>query len=695
MVRDYAKRLLTGSAAAAAGWGRSSSLFLFFTRSLFSAQPLRPALKIAFVRFGLTGFLFALFVACAGGGGGGGSSSSNEPSFPLMDVFVNGMNVTEGTPVYLDRGTPASFSANITSCVNLCGEVRVGYFRSDDTSFSPEEEIVGMNLTLNASDSGKLIEFDFTTEEAPGSYHYGVCINGDACVRAVEIIVRGLEITDISVVLTQNANSLIITAEVFCYGQMVRCDSPLSFYLSSDEDVSTEDRELANQMVATAAGLDNSTSFTVSDLRAEIEPGNYYIGACADGGCMAGQSLVVPGLNFVDFVVKPLLVEPFVVKPGDSLNITAEARCYGEDECSTTTVRFFRMLGEEGEQELLNTTASMSVAGNTARNFTFGGEVVNYMEDFALYDVCTDLARGVCTDQVNVSLDSDGDGIANRDDPDDDNDTLNDDADTGNSTSMIPCRLLADCDGDGLNDGEDTGQNSDGTPCRQLTDCDGDGLNDNEDTGVNSANMPCRLLTDCDEDGLNDGEDTGQNSNGTPCHLLTDCDEDGLNDGEDTGQNSANMPCHELADCDGDGINDGEDTGQNSANMPCHELADCDGDGSNDNVDVDVDGDGLIELRTADELNNIRYSLDGSGYQESETATKDTAGCPTSPATGCNGYELVAPADLTAYGTGQGWQPIGETATPFTAIFDGNGFPIRDLFINRSDEDDIGSLWCH
>ena len=45
------------------------------------------------------------------------------------------------------------------------------------------------------------------------------------------------------------------------------------------------------------------------------------------------------------------------------------------------------------------------------------------------------------------------------------------------------------------------------------------------------------------------------------------------------------------------------------------EQADPDEDGILTVVDVDDDGDGLIEIRTAAELNNIRYVLDGSGYQ--------------------------------------------------------------------------------
>ena len=39
---------------------------------------------------------------------------------------------------------------------------------------------------------------------------------------------------------------------------------------------------------------------------------------------------------------------------------------------------------------------------------------------------------------------------------------------------------------------------------------------------------------------------------------------------------------------------------------------------------------------------------------------------------------------------GNGWQPIGTSGDPFTGSFDGQGYEIRDLFINRLDENEVG-----
>ena len=52
-------------------------------------------------------------------------------------------------------------------------------------------------------------------------------------------------------------------------------------------------------------------------------------------------------------------------------------------------------------------------------------------------------------------------------------------------------------------------------------------------------------------------------------------------------------------------------------------------------------------------------------------------------------------ADYTELGSptaseGKGWQPIGTEDDPFTGTFDGQGYEIRDLFINRPNEDYVG-----
>lgn len=56
-------------------------------------------------------------------------------------------------------------------------------------------------------------------------------------------------------------------------------------------------------------------------------------------------------------------------------------------------------------------------------------------------------------------------------------------------------------------------------------------------------------------------------------------------------------------------------------------------------------------------------------------------------------YKQLANVDLAVYGTGSGWEPIGgndDFDTYFTGSFDGNGFTIDHLYIDRPDNESIG-----
>ena len=110
-------------------------------------------------------------------------------------------------------------------------------------------------------------------------------------------------------------------------------------------------------------------------------------------------------------------------------------------------------------------------------------------------------------------------------------------------------------------------------------------------------------------------------------------------------------------------------------------------------TDVDIDDDGLIEIYNIEGLNNIRNDLAGTSVTIviAGTSIINNAGCPAS---GCNGYELMQNLDFSdpnsyASGTvntvftnsGSGFPPIGGS---FTGIFEGNGFQIRNLYVNIS-----------
>ena len=144
-------------------------------------------------------------------------------------------------------------------------------------------------------------------------------------------------------------------------------------------------------------------------------------------------------------------------------------------------------------------------------------------------------------------------------------------------------------------------------------------------------------------------------------------------------------------DTDNDGIDNSEDADDNNDGI----------------TDADADSDGLIDILNLEQLNAIRYNLEGTGRTSVEDEETDNSGCPPVIFNGvlqfhCLGYELTTNLDFDTnaddlidesdayWNDGNGWLPIGSTSTPFTSTFDGNGYELLNLYINRPTEDEIG-----
>ena len=133
-----------------------------------------------------------------------------------------------------------------------------------------------------------------------------------------------------------------------------------------------------------------------------------------------------------------------------------------------------------------------------------------------------------------------------------------------------------------------------------------------------------------------------------------------------------------------------------------------------DSIDYDINSNGLIEVANLEQLNAIRWDLNGDGvvdesanmstYTTAFQNAADNMGCSPS---GCMGYELTRDLDFnstTSYAsgtvnqnwrTGTGWEPIGGlralnsgSQTSFNTEFDGNGRTISNLYIDYSGESD-------
>ncbi|RLJ15886.1 hypothetical protein DJ031_16435 [bacterium endosymbiont of Escarpia laminata] len=164
-------------------------------------------------------------------------------------------------------------------------------------------------------------------------------------------------------------------------------------------------------------------------------------------------------------------------------------------------------------------------------------------------------AQDAFPDDATESVDSDGDGVGDNADTDDDND------DTSPGVSFAS----QDPDGDGIPNDVDTDDDNDGVPDVQ----------DAFDTDPNE-------FLDTDGDGTGDNADTNDD-----------------NDAEPDANDAFPKDASETVDTDGDGIGDNADADDDNDGLSDIDegdgAVDTDGDGTPDSRDIDSDGDGYLD----------------------------------------------------------------------------------------------------
>ena len=262
-------------------------------------------------------------------------------------------------------------------------------------------------------------------------------------------------------------------------------------------------------------------------------------------------------------------------------------------------------------------------------------------------------ANGCTSPATTITLvivpDFDGDGLADEDDLDDDNDGI---LDTVENAACSPAAETCDTDGDGTPNKFDLDSDADGIS--DVYEANGTDLDNNgkADGAVDANGVPASAkggLTppDTDKDGKTDPYDVDSDGDGIPDKEegIKDTDGDGIPDFRDVDSDGDGIPDDKEygptpgkpIDTDGDGIpdyldidsdNDGiTDRSENGAGPA---IIDTDGDKIPDYLDLDSDGDGLTDVLEADGTDADR---DGRA-----DGTADSKGVPSSAKGG-----LIAP----------------------------------------------------
>ena len=236
-----------------------------------------------------------------------------------------------------------------------------------------------------------------------------------------------------------------------------------------------------------------------------------------------------------------------------------------------------------------------------------------------------------------IDTDTDGDGVINRDDIDDDNDGILDTEEGFDATTME----VRDSDGDGRFDHVDIDSDDDGitdnieaqttrdyiAPSGNgmfISDADGDGLDDRYDTTPNGTADGAGSIglipvdtdglgggdyidPDSDNDGISDLEEAGHGATQAFLDAAGDIDNDGLLDpvdnvdgnifGWDSNDEDFNMVGNfTLADSDGDVAPDRQNIDPLNIDFDFREALDTDGDNVHDPQDIDDDNDGILDV---------------------------------------------------------------------------------------------------
>ena len=201
---------------------------------------------------------------------------------------------------------------------------------------------------------------------------------------------------------------------------------------------------------------------------------------------------------------------------------------------------------------------------------------------------------------ANESLDTDNDGIGNNADLDDDNDSVIDPLDA----FPLDANESLDTDNDGIGNNIDADDDNDTV----LDPIDAFPLDASESLDTDNDTIGNNADTDDDNDGVNDELDA----------FPLDATESADTDGDSMGDNSDAFPedATETSDMDGDGTGDNADVFPTDPN----EWLDTDSDGYGNNLDIDDDNDGipdwveqLVGLNSLD-LNDALDDMDSDSF---------------------------------------------------------------------------------
>ena len=611
---------------------------------------------------------------------------------PAPDLVADTPTVSESAP-----SAGASFTLNAT--VRNQGSARSGlttlrYYQSTDATITTGDTAVGTDLVSGLAASGSGAEsISLTAPSTSGTYYYGACVDAvsdetdttNNCSAAVTVTVGAAPAPDLvwDRPTVNNSNpdagaSFTLVFTVRNQGNGSSALLTLRYYQSNDPTITTGDTEVATDR---ATGLDPGGTTTRSVSPGSVStPGTYYYGACVDAvsdetdttnNCSSAVTVTVGAAPAPDLVVDTPTVSESAPSAGASFTLNATVRNQGSGASGSTTLRYYR------STDATITTGDTAVGTDSVSRIAASGsgaESINLTAPSTsgtyYYGACVDAlsdesdTTNNCSSAVTVTV-----GAAPAPDLVVDTPTVSESAPTAGASFALNATVR--------NQGSGA---SGSTTLRYYRSTDSTITTGDTAVGTDSVG--------------------GLSASGSSAESIS--------------LTAPSTPGTYYYGACVDSVSDESDTTNNCSSAVTVAV----GAAPVTSINYDSNSNGLIEIANLEQLNAIRWDLNGDGAaDESASITEYAAAFPNAAEnmgcvpSGCTGYELARDLDFNSaasyasgmvnenWRTGTGWDPIGGlralnsgSQTSFNTEFDGNGRTISNLYIDYSGQSDNNNL---
>ena len=285
------------------------------------------------------------------------------------------------------------------------------FYRSSDSDISANDTLLrGKGSIVRALKVGEEIKITppgfFVAPKAPGVYYYGACVDsvGDErdvdnnCSGVIAITVQTPRLSDLMVALMLVGKTSLAPGENFRLnttvqnqGQAVSKPTTLSFYRSSDSNISANDTLLHAVSVKALNAGGQITPWRW--FLAPDSPGTYYYGVCVndiqgesntDNNCSEVIPITVQAPDLPDLIVESISASKVSLDPGEEFTLYARVRNQGTSKSYSTWLRYHGPGGHEIGKNRVDRLSS-TVVSNQNIDLEAPDEVGTYY-----YEACVD-----------------------------------------------------------------------------------------------------------------------------------------------------------------------------------------------------------------------------------------------------------------------------------------------------------------